>query len=145
LVGRLAFGRAHGLAHGIALPLCTEVGSEALLRKLKGALVLPDAEEFDDAALVRGETSDFGDDGLDDLGARGHIALPERRCAQRRRALRHNVAFGASYCDAGHSWGVFVVGQKDAQWEDGESCWPTMTMAVGRKELPVRGSSNPRR
>ena len=44
------------LGHLVDLSLGTAEGSESLLRELTGALVLAVTEEFDDTALVWGET-----------------------------------------------------------------------------------------
>jgi len=50
-------GLSNDLGHVLDLRLGAAEGAEALLGQLAGALVLAVAEEFDDAALVGGETT----------------------------------------------------------------------------------------
>jgi hypothetical protein len=57
------------LGHLVHLSLRAAERTEPLLRQLAGALVLAVPQQFDDAALIGGETRDFADDLADELGA----------------------------------------------------------------------------
>jgi hypothetical protein len=66
------------LGHLVNLSLGTAEGTEPLLRKTTGTLVLGVAEEFDDTLLVGSKTGDLTSDLADELGALGQETLPPR-------------------------------------------------------------------
>ena len=57
------------LGHLVHLSLRTAERTKSLLRQLSCALVLAVPQQFDDTALIRGETRDFADNLADKLGA----------------------------------------------------------------------------
>jgi len=86
LVSR-ASGFSNNLLHLVDLPLGTTHGTEPLLRQLPCPLILRIPQQFDNATLIRGETSNFLDD------------LTNKSCAAREMSLRSaNAGLGFDWC-----------------------------------------------
>lgn len=106
--------------HFFALSLGAEVSSQTLLCKLEGALVLPDAQQFDDSLFVRGKPANFAhnrpDECLASRFARGCRALVGRR------ALGDDVAFVEADGDTSHDGSAGSCGYRQIRGEVQGGC-----------------------